>query len=72
VKSTLSARQRGLAHAGHVLDQQVAAREQRGDGELDRLALAFQHLAHVRDQRVREPDRSLGVHISDLVARHTL
>ena len=39
--------QRGLAHAGHVLDQQVAAREEADDGEPDHLGLADQGAADV-------------------------
>ena len=33
-------RQRGLAHAGHVFDEQVAARQQRDQRELDGFVLA--------------------------------
>ena len=37
--------QRGLAHAGHVLDQQVAARDQADDRQPDHLGLAHQGAA---------------------------
>ena len=37
-------RQRGLAHAGHVFQQQMAAGDQAGEGQLDLARLAQQHL----------------------------
>ena len=38
-------RQRGLADAGHVFDQQVAAGQQAGEGEADLLVLPDHDLA---------------------------
>ena len=37
--------ERGFADAGNVFDQQVAAREQRDQGQLDRFFLAVDRLA---------------------------
>ena len=39
--------EQGLADAGHVLDEQVAAGEQRDERQLDRLRLAPQDLLHL-------------------------
>jgi len=44
------ARQGGLAGARHVLEQHVAAAQQRYDGQLDDAALADDHLLDVGDQ----------------------
>ena len=41
-------RERGLADAGHVFDQQVAAREEAGEGEADLLFLAEDDFADLR------------------------
>ena len=41
-------RERRLAHAGNVLDQQVAAREQAGEREPQRLVLADDDAAELR------------------------
>ena len=46
-------RERCLAHAGNVFDQQVAAREQSGERELDYVFLAF-HDARNRAQKLGE------------------
>ena len=59
-------RQRGLADAGHVLDEQVAAREQRDDRVADRGRFAAEHPRDVRLQRRhqlcrRGRDRSRGM-----------
>ena len=51
-------RQRGLADAGHVLDEQVAAREQRDHREPDRLGLAADHAADVVLER---PDQQMRI-----------
>src|SRR5205085_614287 len=45
-------RERGLADAGHVLDQQVAAREDARHREADLPLLAEDHLAGERDDRL--------------------
>ena len=42
-------RERGLAHAGNVFDEQVAAREDARHGEADRAFLAEDDLAGLRD-----------------------
>jgi len=47
-----SASQRGLAHTGDVLDEQVSARQQRHQRELDRLVLAFQRGLDCLPQRL--------------------
>jgi hypothetical protein len=49
--------QRRLAHARHVLDEQVAAREQRDDGVADRDRLAAQH---ARDVALERCDKLCG------------
>ena len=46
--------ERRLAHAGHVLDQQVALREEADQGEPDGVFLALDHLLDVREQGVEE------------------
>ena len=47
-------RQRGLAHPGHVFEQQVTAGDQAGEGELDLTRLAQQYLVDL-GQRGIEP-----------------
>ena len=54
-------RQRGLADAGHVFDQQVAAREQAGERQSHRLGLAEDDPVQGgqrggKGRRVHEPD----------------
>ena len=46
-------RQRGLADAGQVFDQQVAARQQAGEGEADLLRLAEDDLFGLGDDGVQ-------------------
>ena len=46
------ARERGLARAREVLEQQVTLAEQRGESEADDERLAEQHLLDVRDEAV--------------------
>ena len=43
-----------LAHAGHVLDEEVALGEEAHDGQLDRFRLAVDDLGHVGRDRVEE------------------
>ena len=59
------ARERGLARAGHVLEQQVALAEERREGEPHDPVLAEQHLLDRADEPVEvggEPRRLLGGH----------
>jgi hypothetical protein len=52
-------RQRGLADAGHVLDQQMAAGEQAGEGQVDLRALAEHDLIHLFDGRAQRDLRGI-------------
>ena len=45
--------QRGLAHPGQILDQQVAAGQQARQGDPDLRFLADQHRADRRDDRIQ-------------------
>jgi hypothetical protein len=40
-------RQGGLAHAGHILDQEMSARQQADDGEFNDSRLAFNDLRDI-------------------------
>ncbi len=44
--------ERGLADAGHVFDEQVAAGEQRHERELDSVLLSFERALHGLTQRL--------------------
>ncbi len=59
------ARERGLAGAGHVLEQEVAARDHGREGEAHDVGLAEQHLLHV----AHEP-RELVLEGAGLVGGH--
>ena len=48
----IAARERGLAYAGHVLDQQMAFGQYARNSCPDNRLLAVQHLGHVGDQAV--------------------
>ena len=59
------ARERGLARAGHVVEQQVPLAEERREGEPHDPVLAEQHLLDRADESVEvrgEPRRLLGGH----------
>ena len=55
--------EQGLAHPGDVLDEQVAARQQRDEGQGHRLRLAPQHALDPGADTCREPARGRDVQI---------
>ena len=56
--------ERGLADAGQIFDQQVASGHYAGDGQADRIFLADDDLADLRDQRLYP-----GIHSDSLFCR---